>query len=572
MPTIVTTYKYDEVGNLIEKTDPDGTTYYTYDECNNLVAVETPTMANPVMFTYNALGQRVKKESSDGSITKSIFDGSKLLQQTDGDDEAMRTYTSTIDEFGGLVAEYDEFNDAAAYPVYDAQPNAQAQLDDNASFLSKFRYQAFGDPAAGSDKAWCDLSTDQWSQMGTNDWSDLEVCPSSNFTYGGGAGYGFDNEIHLFLLGMGVKTGRYYDPTTGRFLTRDSIGVNGDAQGNAYRYVGNNPINATDPSGAATRKEVEKKLAENREFLDDYTVALTMGIELKWKEHHTPQTSAEMAVWGSEPRDLYWFSSWWFGRKRVSRDDDTEQKAKEILQYLKEEIEDHQKGFQITDVVLDVDNFKRIKERLDAGDLGGGIEAVVEAGLQIAGLVGGVCMVLKIGTTAGKSEKLVRVWKKSAPAILDDTAVHVPKTEQLGDIQAGIIRAAEKTEGDAKVVSEAVSKPPVKKPSPQKGGPYEEVRAGNAGGEVHHTPAASVSPYTRVQGPSVWMETVDHRRTASWGNSKAAQVYRQRQADLIMQGRLRDAIQMDIDDIRSKFDSKYDQHISEMLKAFGFSE
>ena len=48
--------------------------------------------------------------------------------------------------------------------------------------------------------------------------------------------------------------------------------------------------------------------------------------------------------------------------------------------------------------------------------------------------------------------------------------------------------------------------------------------------------------------------------------------FRQRQADLIAQGKCREAIQMDIDDIRSKFGSKYDESIREMLEAFGSSE
>ena len=37
---------------------------------------------------------------------------------------------------------------------------------------------------------------------------------------------------------------RYYDPAIGRFLSRDPAG-----QGNFFSYVGNNPVNLTDPSG-----------------------------------------------------------------------------------------------------------------------------------------------------------------------------------------------------------------------------------------------------------------------------------------------------------------------------------
>jgi hypothetical protein len=44
---------------------------------------------------------------------------------------------------------------------------------------------------------------------------------------------------------------RWYDSTTGRFLTRDPIGFGG-GDANLYRYVGNNPLNAVDPWGLET--------------------------------------------------------------------------------------------------------------------------------------------------------------------------------------------------------------------------------------------------------------------------------------------------------------------------------
>jgi hypothetical protein len=60
------------------------------------------------------------------------------------------------------------------------------------------------------------------------------------------------------------------------------------------------------------------------------------------------------------------------------------------------------------------------------------------------------------------------------------------------------------------------------------------------------------------------MDKEDHRQTASCGNSKEAQEYRAKQKELINQGKFREALQMDIDDIHEKFGDKYDDAIAEM--------
>lgn len=104
------------------------------------------------------------------------------------------------------------------------------------------------------------------------------------------------------------------------------------------------------------------------------------------------------------------------------------------------------------------------------------------------------------------------------------------------------------------------------KTEPQ-GGSYRDVKNKNteAGKEVHHTPADSTSSIDRNDGPTVKMDADDHHKTASYDSSKEAREYRQRQAELIQEGKLKDAIQMDIDDIRYKFGSKYDEAIKQML-------
>ncbi|MEQ4205797.1 DNRLRE domain-containing protein [Actinopolymorpha sp. B9G3] len=98
-----------------------------------------------------------------------------------------------------------------------------------------------------------------------------------------------------------------------------------------------------------------------------------------------------------------------------------------------------------------------------------------------------------------------------------------------------------------------------------RGGRYGELTTGN-GIEVHHMPANSVTGLSRAEGPAIQMDRPDHYQTASWGRSKAAQAYRAEQKALVDAGRFDDAIQMDIDDITSKFPGKYDQAILEMIE------
>ena len=66
--------------------------------------------------------------------------------------------------------------------------------------------------------------------------------PADVVGFGGQAGYYTEAETGLVLC-----TNRHYNPQTGRFLTRDPIGYGGGV--NLYGYVGNNPVNAMDPSG-----------------------------------------------------------------------------------------------------------------------------------------------------------------------------------------------------------------------------------------------------------------------------------------------------------------------------------
>ncbi len=58
----------------------------------------------------------------------------------------------------------------------------------------------------------------------------------------------------------------------------------------------------------------------------------------------------------------------------------------------------------------------------------------------------------------------------------------------------------------------------------------------------------------------------DHKKTASYGSGLAAIKYRENQRALVNAGKFDEAMQMDVDDIRSKFGSKYNKAIDEMIE------
>jgi RHS repeat-associated protein len=63
--------------------------------------------------------------------------------------------------------------------------------------------------------------------------------------------FGFAGEQHDPAAGLTFLRARYYDPSTGRFLTRDPYPAYASVPSTLHRYayVGNNPVNWVDPSG-----------------------------------------------------------------------------------------------------------------------------------------------------------------------------------------------------------------------------------------------------------------------------------------------------------------------------------
>jgi hypothetical protein len=61
------------------------------------------------------------------------------------------------------------------------------------------------------------------------------------------------------------------------------------------------------------------------------------------------------------------------------------------------------------------------------------------------------------------------------------------------------------------------------------------------------------------------MDEIDHVRTSSWGSGPGPEKWRATQKDLINNGRIDEAMQMDIDDVVARFPGKYNNAIGEMI-------
>ena len=100
--------------------------------------------------------------------------------------------------------------------------------------------------------------------------------------------FGFTARERDYESDLNYYRNRYYDPTTGRFLTADPIR---DDFENSYRYVNNDPVNNTDPSGLEERKAnyydtLMKFRKYNSELFFDFSSAKGLEIAHQLQKDH----------------------------------------------------------------------------------------------------------------------------------------------------------------------------------------------------------------------------------------------------------------------------------------------
>ena len=210
-------YTYDANGNQITKTADGKTETNTYDGLNQLIGfTDGETTAS---YTYDVDGLRLSK-TVDGKTTKHVWDGNQQLVADVLDSEL---YSANCYLRGtNLVATYSYQNgEKSGYTYYTQNAHGDVvNLTDSTGEITKsYTYDAFGVE------------------------KNIDDTDTNAFRY---CGEYYDSESGTIYL-----RARYYDPSTGRFISRDSYaGKNSDPLSlNLYTYCHNNPIYFYDQTG-----------------------------------------------------------------------------------------------------------------------------------------------------------------------------------------------------------------------------------------------------------------------------------------------------------------------------------
>jgi RHS repeat-associated protein len=210
-------YTYDADNNMVSRTAKSGgaTTTFAYDAENRLVQVASPTVT--VDFRYDGLGRRIEKRVTQSSVTtiaRYLYDESEVLLELDGSNQVVARYTLGNETDEPLIME------RAGQTYYyhaDALGSIAGMTDGSGSVVQSYGYSAFGAISA--------VASVSFSQP--HAFTGREYDPSTGLYY---------------------YRARYYDPRLGRFVSDDPLGFMGGTF-NLARYVGNNPVNFTDPTG-----------------------------------------------------------------------------------------------------------------------------------------------------------------------------------------------------------------------------------------------------------------------------------------------------------------------------------
>lgn len=259
-----TNYIYDDNGNLVN----DGEKQYAYDYKNRLVKVIKNTTI-VVEYAYDVLGRRYEKKTPTKTI-QYLYSNENILEeiQTVGNTTTKKNYINGLWTDDVIAVDQQEVNlttqekaelnfcnervtpyatEFAQYGYTNITERCNSLWGSGAILVTNryyFHKDNLGSIVGISDGSWNTVSEYSYDSYGNFSLSGADIWNERLFT-----GREYDEEVGLYY-----NRARYYNPKLGRFISQDPIGQLDDV--NLYAYVGNNPVNATDPSGLNSKKVV----------------------------------------------------------------------------------------------------------------------------------------------------------------------------------------------------------------------------------------------------------------------------------------------------------------------------
>jgi RHS repeat-associated protein len=245
-------FQYDANGNLTERDNFSNVLFrYTYDDENRLTFMEYDDYGTPYyqlhQLVYDGLGRlrQMAEYSWDSGIgdwvladaKNYIYDGKLVIQERDGDNAPLVSYTRGRDlsgtlqgagGIGGLVARSDGYDSGSgnwtsnAFYFADGNGNITYLTDSSQNLAAQYRYDPFGHTLSGSGPLVYENSCR---------FSSKELFGKNLEWYGALYNFGY----------------RFYDPNWQRWLTRDPIEEQGGI--NLYGFVANDPMRFADQWG-----------------------------------------------------------------------------------------------------------------------------------------------------------------------------------------------------------------------------------------------------------------------------------------------------------------------------------
>lgn len=252
-------YTYDKNGNIISVADGQSTTSYIYDKLNRLIEVHRPD-GTITKFSYDARGNRKTITNDTWAMNLEATDytfniWNQLTEVKTGTQDAvfqygpngLRTKKITPSEMtryhynnnGKVIAESDASNNVIAHYVWGSDRILDKKDATGNDYY--YLYNGHGDVVQIVDSNGAvvnDYHYDEWGNV----LSQTEKIKNS-FKY---AGEAYDSETGLYYL-----RARYYDPSLGRFINKDTYegDITNPLSLNIYTYTANNPLKYIDPSG-----------------------------------------------------------------------------------------------------------------------------------------------------------------------------------------------------------------------------------------------------------------------------------------------------------------------------------